>query len=194
MDIVLENVSKAFGENKVISSLSAAFPEGKITCIGGASGSGKTTLLRMIAGLEKPDSGEISGVPAKIAFVFQEDRLSESFSAVSNVALVTGRKMPRREIKEHLEALSLAEAAGRPVCEFSGGMKRRVALARAVCYGGDLLLMDEPFKGLDEEMKKKAMDYVRRFAAGKTVLCVTHDASVAEYFGCEMTDIKKLQG
>ncbi len=185
-DIVLNGVSKSFGEKRVLERFSHTFPGGKITVIGGASGRGKTTLLNLIAGLMKPDEGEITGVPEKIAFIFQEDRLCEEFGALGNLRLVCGRTKTKEELLSHLRELSLADEPKKKVGEFSGGMKRRVAIARAICFDADCVLLDEPFKGLDEALKKDVMDYVLRHTAGKTVLCVTHDPAEAEYLGAEV--------
>lgn len=182
-DIVLKNVSKSFGDSIVWNKLSCTFKAGEISCIEGASGCGKTTLLNMIAGLIKQDSGEIEGVPEKISFVFQEDRLCEDFSAISNIKLVCGKSKTKEEIISHLKELSLDTELKKPVREFSGGMKRRVAIARAVCCDSDCILLDEAFKGLDSELKQSVMDYVLRHTKGKTVICVTHDRSEAEYLG-----------
>lgn len=182
-DIVLQNVTKSFGGRSVLHDFSHCFPGGAVTCVGGPSGCGKTTLLHLIAGLLTPDSGGITGVPEKLAFVFQEDRLCGDFSAVSNIRLVCGRSKTPEEIREHLRELSLDGDRKTPVRQFSGGMKRRVAIARAVCYDADCILMDEPFKGLDAELKKTVMDYVLKYTAGKTVVCVTHDPAEAAYLG-----------
>ena len=188
-DIVLRDISKAYGDKTVLSSLSMVFKAGSVYCIKGASGCGKTTLLKIITGLEKADSGELSGVPIKISFVFQEDRLAEDFGAVSNIRLVTGKTIAKNTIEEHLREIGLGDALDKPVREFSGGMKRRVAIVRAVLFGGDLMCMDEPFKGLDRELRFLVMDYVKKYTAGKTVICVTHDQSEAEYMGGELLDM-----
>ncbi|MCQ2552996.1 MAG: ATP-binding cassette domain-containing protein [Clostridia bacterium] len=182
MDIQIKNINKAFGEKQVLEDFSCIIPAGKITCIEAPSGKGKTTLLNIIAGLISPDSGELAGVPDKIAFVFQEDRLCEDFSAVSNIKLTCGNKLSKEEICAHLKELGL-EADSKPVKSYSGGMKRRVAIARAICYDADLVILDEPFKGLDENLKRNVMDYVIKYTEGKTVICVSHDRSEAEYLG-----------
>ena len=183
MDIEVMNISKSFGDKPVLKGFSARFPAGKITWIMGASGCGKTTLLNLIMGFLQPDSGSIAGVPEKIAAVFQEDRLCDDFSPVSNVRAVTGKRVPTEEIEAHLKELGLGESLHVPARTLSGGMRRRVALARAVLYGGDLIIMDEAFKGLDEENRRIAMEYVRAHTKGKTVLAVTHDAEEAAYLG-----------
>lgn len=183
MDIRIEKLCKSYGENRVLTDFSAVFPEGETSCVMGASGCGKTTLLRLLLGLEKPDGGTILGLPEKISAVFQEDRLAEPFSAEANLALVTGPHVPRETLRSALSALGLSGSLDKPVRELSGGMRRRVAIARALVYDAPLLLLDEPFKGLDEETKKTVMDYVKAHAAGKTVILVTHDEDEAEYLG-----------
>lgn len=189
-DIVLTEVTKRFAENTVLLKRSFRFPEGRISCVMGPSGVGKTTLLLLIAGLLKADSGEISGVPERIAFVFQEDRLCEDFNAAANVRLVTGRSVKPQEIREALLGLGLPEESlSQPVREFSGGMKRRVAIARALLYSPELLLMDEPFKGLDEELRRKVMDEIKARFRGKTVILVTHDPEEAAYLGGDVITI-----
>ncbi len=187
--IEVKNLSKAFGEKTALREFSCVFEKGKTTCIVGASGSGKTTLLRLIAGILEPDSGEILGVPDKKSFVFQEDRLCEDFTAAGNIRFVCGKSLPKGEISAHLAQLSL-EDDKRPVREYSGGMKRRVAIARAICYDADLILMDEPFKGLDENLRISVMDYVKRHTVGKTVLIVTHDPSDPDALGAAVVKIK----
>ena len=189
-DIVLTEVTRRFAENTVLLKRSFRFPEGRISCVMGPSGVGKTTLLLLIAGLLKADSGEISGVPERIAFVFQEDRLCEDFNAAANVRLVTGRSVKPQEIREALLGLGLPEESlSQPVREFSGGMKRRVAIARALLYSPELLLMDEPFKGLDEELRRKVMDEIKARFRGKTVILVTHDPEEAAYLGGDVITI-----
>ena len=192
MNVRLENVSKAFGDKAVLSDFSAEFPEGKITCVMGPSGAGKTTLLNVIAGLLRPDAGTVTGVPGKISFVFQENRLCEDFGAIGNVRMVTGRSMSRKEIAAGLSELLPGEDLRKPVRGFSGGMKRRVAISRAIIYRPDLLLLDEPFKGLDSELKKKAADYIRRAMEGKTVICVTHDEEDVALLGAGLITLEKL--
>lgn len=181
--IEIKSLSKAFNTHVVLDRLSLSIPLGETTCIMGASGSGKTTLIHILAGLQPFDVGEIVGVPTRIGFVFQEDRLSESFSVLANIRLVTGRSVDEGTIRKHLDALGIGGTVSMPVHELSGGMKRRVAIARAVLYAPDLLILDEPFKGLDETMRRIAMDYIKDNMRQKTVICVTHDPDEAAYLG-----------
>ncbi|MBO6013906.1 MAG: ATP-binding cassette domain-containing protein [Oscillospiraceae bacterium] len=187
--MILRNVSRSFDGKPVLRHVSLLFPAGEICCVRGRSGIGKTTLLRIIAGLLSPDEGTVEGVPDKIAFVFQEDRLCEDFSALSNIRMVT-KNRTKEEILQHLEELELRGEASLAVREFSGGMRRRVALARAICADADLLLLDEPFKGLDPELRIRVIDYVKRHTEGKTVICVTHEETEAVLLGGRMIELE----
>lgn len=175
----ISHLCKSFGDKAVLADVSLTLSDGEIACLMAPSGWGKTTLLRCIAGLEKPDRGEISDLPARIAYVFQEDRLCEGFSAVDNVRLVTGKALSDDEICRHLTELGLGESLGQSVRELSGGMRRRVAICRAVCYGGGLLLLDEPFKGLDDDARQRTADYILRHRGRAGIVCVTHDRADA---------------
>ena len=140
----------------------------------GRNGRGKTTLLRIILGLEQPDHGTIQGQVRPVSAVFQENRLFEDFSALSNAAVVCP-KGARQEAARHLTALGLADSLSLPVRALSGGMKRRVSIARAVLAPGPLLVLDEPFTGLDRTTKAVVLDYLKRYTQGRTLLLVTHD-------------------
>ncbi len=185
-EIQLENIVKSYGEKIVLKDFSHTFPAGKTTVVMGPSGCGKTTLLNLLLGLEKPDSGRISGLEGvKRSAVFQEDRLCENVSAVSNLRLVNPA-LSRKGAESMLRDLGLSGAARQPVREFSGGMKRRTAILRALAAEYSLLLADEPFKGLDEAMKQRTMAYFQEKTAGKTVILVTHEESEAVFFGGEI--------
>lgn len=173
-DLVLEHVEKRYGDKVVLRDFSARFPGGECTCIMGPSGCGKTTLLRLILGLETPDGGQILGRSFPMAAVFQENRLFEDFSALSNVTAVCPRER-RPEAARHLMALGLGESLHAPVRTLSGGMKRRVAVARAVLAPGEVLVLDEPFTGLDRDTKAAVLAYLKDHTQGRTLLLVTHD-------------------
>ena len=186
-DIVIESLSFSYGENLVIDRFSRTFAPGSRNCFMGASGCGKTTLLNIILGLIPPGSGRVYGVPEKITAVFQEDRLIESLDAADNLRLVTGKSKSASEIRDLLGLLGLEP--GQPVSEFSGGMKRRVAIARALIDPGDLVVMDEPFKGLDEITKAQVINVINDKTAGKTLLVVTHDPSEAALLNTSIIEL-----
>lgn len=180
-DIIINNISKSFGDKKVLSGFSEVIPHGKTTVIMGESGCGKTTLVNIIMGLEQLDGGEISGIPEKISAVFQDDLLCEDFSSVSNIRAITGRGITKKKIAEALELLELTDKdIRRPVRELSGGMKRRVAIARAILADSELIIMDEPFKGLDEGTRRKTIDFVLRETENRTLIVITHSPEEAE--------------
>jgi len=193
MDLIIDNLSKSYDGRIVLNGLTHTFPHGSLTCVTGKSGCGKTTLLRLIAGLEASDAGTIQGVPeGGISMVFQEDRLPPQLSAADCLRCVL-KKDPRREarIAEALEALGLAEASDQSVSEFSGGMRRRVALARALLFPSPLVLLDEPLKGLDAATRRQAVDFTQPRLAGRTTLLVTHDPEdIADFGG----DLLRLDG
>lgn len=184
MNLEVRNLSKSYGERVVLDGFSHTFPGGRITAVEGKSGCGKTTLLRLIAGLERPDGGAIRGVPdGGLSMMFQEDRLPPQLTAAGCLRTVL-KKTPERDdrIDAALAALGLSDAPNQPVREFSGGMRRRVALARALLYPSPLVLLDEPFKGLDAATRRAAVDFARPLLAGRTVLLVTHDPEDADAF------------
>ena len=191
-DLVLNGIGKAFDGRRVLENVSLRFPAGSVTCILGPSGCGKTTLLRIAAGLEQPDAGTVDGRPDQISFVFQEDRLCEEFSAVTNVRLAAGKNLTKEEIARHLTEIGLGNDLDKPVRDFSGGMKRRVAIVRAVCCPADLLFLDEPFKGLDEKLRLAVIGYIREHSRGKTVICVTHEPEDAERLGGQIVELEKI--
>lgn len=172
--IRISGLEKAYGEHRVLEALSMTMPSGETSCIMGPSGCGKTTLLRILMGLEKADGGVIEGIPEKKSAVFQEDRLCDDLSGKTNIRLVCPKKDPSL-IEEGMENLGLGESMDRPVREYSGGMRQRTAILRALFADWDILFLDEPLKGLDEKIKKVTAEYIRSRVRGKTVLCVTHD-------------------
>ena len=175
--IELIRVSKAYGSKQVLSDLSLRFDSPGMYAVLGSSGQGKTTLLRLIAGLERPQSGQIT-LPrdAKITYCFQEDRLLPWKTILENVAL-TARS--EEDARLWLHRVGLGEECDAYPASLSGGMKRRAALARALAYGGDILLMDEPFRALDAQTHADMLALVRETAKGKLLILVTHDESDA---------------
>lgn len=184
----VKNLSKSYDGRAVLSGLSHAFAPG-VTVISGRSGGGKTTLLRLLMGLERPDSGEIIGVPKKMSAVFQEDRLPMDFRPGVCVSMAAPN-LSREEIRERLVLLGLGDELMKPVRELSGGQRRRVAIIRAVEAGGDVLFLDEAFTGLDGEVKAAAIKYVLEKSRAKYILAVTHDEEAAALLGGGQLTIK----
>lgn len=185
MSIEIKSICKSFGENKIFDHFSAEIPDGKITGICGPSGIGKTTLLRMLAGLEKPDSGEIKGLPEEgVSYVFQDNRLLPWMTVRENIAFVLNTEEESDQIDEVLRLVSMSEAANQSASTLSGGQMKRVAFARAFCKKRRLLLMDEPFTGLDAELKQQIMrDFMclwQHEKPGRTVVLVSHELEEIE--------------
>ena len=188
-DIVIRSLSKAFDGKPALQGFSATLPAGQVSCIMAPSGGGKTTLLRILLGLEAADSGEICGLAGlRLSAVFQEDRLLENLSPVANIRLVNPRR-PRGEVLAALAAVRLSGCADQPARELSGGMRRRVAILRALLAEWDVLLLDEPFKGLDGAARDRTAQYLLRHRNGAAVLCVTHDRADAAALGAEIVEI-----
>ena len=184
--IEIQDLSKAFGEQQVLCHLNMDIPLGTCSVLMGPSGKGKTTLLRILLGLEQADSGSINNLPEIHSAVFQEDRLCDDFTALDNVAMVMRGRKKRDLIREHLAAVGLADASEKPVRLLSGGMRRRVALVRSILADSDMILLDEPFKGLDENARRMVIDYFTERTRGKTTLVVTHDPEEAEMLRANM--------
>lgn len=178
------NICKKFGENVILENFTREFSEGKTTAILGRSGVGKTTLLNILMGLLSPDSGEVIR-EGKISALFQEDRLCENLTASANIRLVTGKRLSKVKIAEEFAAAGLPDCENKPARELSGGMKRRVAMLRALLAEYDILFADEPFKGLDEDTKRSVMKYFKEKTAGKTVIFITHDNEECELLADE---------
>lgn len=182
-DIVMHRLCKSFGEKSVLRDVSGTLAANRITGLMAPSGAGKTTLLRILMGLEQADSGWIDGLDGlRLSAVFQEDRLCDQLDGVSNLRLVTP-SLSRAEARNALEAVGLADCIGQPTRELSGGQRRRVAILRGLLADYDLLILDEPFKGLDRETKQLVIEDTQRRCMGKTVLLVTHDPTELDALG-----------
>ena len=185
-EITLINISKCFGDKQVLQHVNLTLPEGETTCLMAPSGAGKTTLVRILLGLLEPDEGRVEGLKGrKLAAVFQEDRLIESMDPVSNLRLFSPA-LSRIAAKDALISFGLEDSLHQPVRELSGGMRRRVALLRALLTEWDFLALDEPFKGLDTETKRMVIRRTREYTDGRTVLLVTHDEEEAGMMGASM--------
>lgn len=168
--IICRAVCKSYGEKKVIDRLDAVYEPGVRYELRTPSGSGKTTLLRLLCGLEQADSGSLTR-QENCSMVFQEDRLCEDYSAVRNVELVTGDK---EQARKALQVLLEADDLDKPCRSLSGGMKRRVSLVRALEAASDVLLLDEPFTGMDVLTCRRAQNYIQERQNGRTLLIATH--------------------
>ena len=181
----LTNICRSYGAQQVLSGLSLTVnPEQRVALMG-PSGAGKTTLLRIALGLETPEQGTVENRFAKTAAVFQEPRLLPWRTALENVNLVLGDTPKTMEkARQALEQMGLAEAAGKYPRELSGGMQQRVAIARAMAVEADLLVLDEPFKAMDEALRKSVIAHVAKSEAA--ILLVTHEAWEAQLLNCEV--------
>ena len=171
MSISFEKVSFSYDKTAVLKEVTWHLPEHGVVCLWGASGCGKTTALRLLAGLEKPASGEVKGT-GSVSVVFQEDRLLPWRTALENVTVVGIDEAIARELLTTL-GLTDAEMDAYP-SHLSGGQQRRVALARALAAKSDLLLLDEPFNGLDEDTWLDVARLIRVMAESRPVVLVTH--------------------
>ncbi len=186
MIIEISNVSKAFNGKQVLKDFNLNIEDEHSYMITGPSGCGKTTLLRLVLGLEKPDSGTVKLLgDYKYPFinsgtVFQEDRLCEDFDAVTNVTMIS-KKVFRKTAIEELKRLLPEDLIYKPVKELSGGERRRVAIVRACSVPSDVLIMDEPFTGLDSDSRQKAIEYIRDKQGSGPLVITTHDMTGLEF-------------
>lgn len=184
----LTGISHSYGGHPVLQNFSLTMSPGQRIAIMGPSGSGKTTLLRIVMGLLTPTAGTVENRFAKTAPVFQEPRLLPWRTALENVNLVLADdRSTRKRAGQFLEMLGLADAADKYPGELSGGMQQRAALARALAMEGDLLVLDEPFKAMDEALRERVLSIVAESKAA--ILLVTHEEEEAKALGCEIIRI-----
>lgn len=192
MEIIIRDLSKSYGGRPVLSGLNMTFTSQSPCCLMSPSGSGKTTLFRILMGLETADSGSIHftddtgrTLPGRPGFsvVFQEDRLCEAFTPLENVRMTAGRSLPPEQIRREMALLLPEESLDRPVSTLSGGMKRRTALCRAILTPSSVLLMDEPFTGLDDAMRRQVIRYLLERLEGRLLLLSTHSQEDVSLLG-----------
>lgn len=188
----LKDVSLSFGALEVLRGASLTLGQGERIAITGPSGCGKTSLLHVIAGLLHPDSGLVRNCAARTGCVFQEPRLLPWLSAEENVSIVIPHGTQGQDALMLLKKLGLADSAEKHPCELSGGMQQRAALARALAYAPDLLLLDEPFRALDAASKALAIDAVNE-RADCAVILVTHSPEEADALGCRIIPFSQIQ-
>lgn len=170
----------SFEDTVIFEGLQLDIPDGKITAIMAPSGKGKSTLLRLIAGLLSPSRGSIDTGGRTVGIMFGEPRLFGQLTVLQNVMLVIKKGKDRQaRAQALLEAFGVADAADKYPEELSGGMAKRVSLARVIAYDPEILLLDEPFSALDAKTRQEVMSQVRTLLASKTVVLVTHDATEA---------------
>src|SRR5436309_6636433 len=205
MSIVVESATKRFGDFLALDNVSIEVPDGSLTALLGPSGSGKSTLLRVIAGLERPDLGEvmISGgdvtrIPVEergVGFVFQHYAAFKHMTVRGNIAFgLQVRKRPKAEVAARVDELTrvvhLEGFANRYPAQPSGGLRQRMALARALAVEPRVLLLDEPFGALDATVRKELWEWLRRLhdEVHVTTICVTHGEEgamgLAEHLVC----------
>ncbi len=186
MTIEIKDVSKSFNGQKVLDNFNLNIESEHSYILTGPSGCGKTTMLRLILGLEEPDNGTVKLLgDYKYPFinsgvVFQEDRLCEDYDAVTNVTMVS-KKVFRQTVIEELKKLLPEDALFKPVKELSGGQRRRVAIVRACAIPSDVLIMDEPFTGLDDKSREAAIAYIRDKQGTGPLVITTHDTKGLEF-------------
>ena len=181
----VENLQKRYGGQEVLSGLSFTAEKG-VTAIMAPSGRGKTTLLRILLGLETAEAGTIHDGPKRWSAVFQEDRLLSALDAMGNLRFAIGPGLEEGEAHSLLDRLGLGAEGDKAVENYSGGMKRRLCLARALLAHSDAIVLDEPFTGLDGENRRACLDAIQDAAKEKMVLLVTHDDADAEALGARV--------
>ncbi len=179
--IRFENVTVRYGERAVLDRFSLALPMEGFTALSGPSGCGKTTLLRVLCGLKKPDGGSVTGVaPRDIALLFQENRLLPWRTAAQHISDLYPRGQ-KADVRRWLSMVELDGEGDKVPAELSGGMQRRLALARALALGGRLLVLDEPFAGVDEECAQRILQRIA--GMGIPVIFISHENTAIERAG-----------
>lgn len=192
--IIFKDISKSYGNKIVLKNFNIDIREGQTTFVLGKSGSGKTTFSKIVLGLEKIDTGEISGLDGKkISVVFQEDRLMENMTIGSNFKMTVDSHINRKQIVEKMKKIGLFQPLETKISELSGGMKRRISILRAFLIEFDLIVMDEPFRGLDEETKEKVMNFVIQNIKGKTAIIITHNKDEVEFFAEKIQELQIIK-
>lgn len=181
-EIRLSHVSKSFGDKTVLDDMSVTFKGGRITAMMAPSGKGKTTIARLVAGLERPDSGSVTILPPDrtISYLFQEDRLLPWLNVFDNMAVALknqniGPGQATALIHDMADKLEISEALYKLPLQLSGGMKHRVAIGRAFLRNADIIILDEPFRGLDEELKLRLTKRFKPYLSARTSILITHD-------------------
>ncbi|MFQ9509900.1 MAG: ATP-binding cassette domain-containing protein [Lachnospiraceae bacterium] len=191
--ICISQLYKKYDRNYVLENVSFTLEENQIYCLMGPSGEGKTTLMHILMGLITPDSGVITGLDdLVISAVFQDNRLYEVFSPYANIQLTTGSKLNREKIISSLSSILPNDCIFKPIHTLSGGMKRRVAICRAILFNSNMVIMDEPFSGLDFETKKNVISYIKENQNNRTILVSTHQEEDVELLKASVIQLEKM--
>lgn len=186
----LFGVTKRFEDKTVLEQFTLSIRPGETVALMGVSGCGKSTAGKLFLGILEADGGEVKR-PKRMGAVFQEDRLCKEFDAVTNIAMVTG---DRRAAEEALAAVGLPDIKGRQTAALSGGMKRRVAILRALLSEAEVLVLDEPFTGLDAAGRQKVLQYVKEKLRGRSVLLITHNETEATVLADRIVPFTQCSG
>ena len=181
----IQNLSFGYKKNEaVLKDFYLELQKGELLAVMGPSGCGKSTLLQLIAGFLSPTDGSIQTEANKISYAFQEPRLFPWMTVEENLKAVAPKNEDASKIHDVLNFVELSNASNLYPDQLSGGMQSRVSLARALLYGGDLFLLDEPFSALDEELSKNLAQKLRSALkeTGASAILVTHQTEVAELF------------
>ena len=189
MEIQINNLSIKYDEQIIIHNYSEHFQAGEHIAIIGTSGIGKTSFINALMGLIHYDGEIILAPNACISAVFQENRLFEGLSVYKNIRM-TASNPSAENIGHYITLAGLTPQA--TVNTLSGGMKRRVAILRAILAPFDILILDEPFKGLDADTKLCMMNLVKEKVSEKTMVLVTHDHSETEFFNSRIIDFSSF--
>lgn len=183
--IEVHDLTVTYDGHDVLHNVTLTVPDGAHIALMGPSGCGKTTLLRVLAGLRAPDGGSVRVSPGRMACVFQTPRLLPWRTAAENVnAVLSDRAQTMPQARAWLERLELGEAAEQYPAALSGGMQQRVAIARALAYDAPVLLLDEPFRGLDAALRARVTACIAAETQGRTLVLATHDPADADALGC----------
>ena len=196
MKIKAKNLCFSYGDQPVLQNVCIELTADQPVVLLGGSGMGKTTLLRILAGLMKADAGEIEGIDknTRIAVMYQEDRLFPHLTVYKNLKLIRPG-VTREEAAGLLAELNLEAAVlDQLPRELSGGMRRRIALARALLFEADLVLMDEPFQGLDLDTRRMALTAVKKWTKGRPTLLISHEPEDGPALGAKTLTIGELGG
>lgn len=180
--IVFDSVTKTYGSKLIVQNLSFEIKPGDHVVLKGQSGAGKTTLLRLMMGLDKPDEGIIQrDMSVCMGVVFQENRLLENLT-VSEHFFVVNPGITNTEVEELLEGLYIKDVKNSVPSQLSGGQKRRVCIGIALCVKPDILLLDEPFVGLDRYIKNQVIDFVKSRSKDITTVLMSHEIALDQWF------------